>query len=237
VPSNLPVLDRQRPGAGRNRFLSIAILARPESQSGTISAHANLLRAVDQTNRLGEVMLVGGSGQTAGELYEQVALLQQSVSPRRIKVYDNMNAGDVSLLLNRADIFLSSLVGANACKSAPLMAALAAGCATVLRDGRNAAPLQESIHFVASDDTPSGVERFGRMAAAGGLEGIASAGRSWYQRSADWKVVAQQYELALQTRIEVFPAQEPLLAPSSWSMPAPAADVRHLATATACQTR
>ena len=237
VPSSLPVLNRNRPGAARNLPLSVAIIARPGSQSATIRAHANLLRTFDKTNRLAEVMLLGGPGQAAGSLYEQVALLQQSVSPWRIRVYENMKPGDVSLLLNRADLFLSPLGGADACKSGPLMSALAAGCATVLSDGRNAAPLQEGVHFVASDDTPSGVERFGRMAAAGGLQGIASAGRTWYQQYADWKVIAQKYQLALRPPMPVAPAQEPLLAPPLWSLPAPAADVRHLSIATACQTR
>jgi hypothetical protein len=214
IPSTLPVVDRILPRARRDQPLLVAISAQNGSGSETIRAHANLLRTFDKTNRLAGVMLLGGP--VNGEL----ALLEKCVSPNRIKVLENVNPGDVSLLLNRADVFLSAQAGAVAGKSAALMSAMSAGCVTVLREGRDAAPLQEGVHFIASDDSSASVERFARMAADGKLEDIASAGRNWYQHYADWKVIALKFQEALETPMPVALVPELRLATPWWSMPA-----------------
>jgi hypothetical protein len=150
------------------------------------------------SNRLAGVRLVRRQDQSVALVEQEVALLHKSVSARRIQVLEDTQPGEVSRLLSSADLFLSPNGEEMAGECANLMAALAAGCASVLPHGRNSAPLQESKHFVASDDSPSSVERFERMAAGGELAQIALAGRAWYQSCADWKVIAQNYQEALQ---------------------------------------
>ena len=200
--------------------LLVAIILGHELRCETIRAHANLLSALDKGNRLSGVMLLGGADEAGRPFDEEFSLLQKSVAPTRIKVFGNQTPENISLALNRADLFLSPQGGESACKSGSVMAALAMGCATVLRDGRNAVPLQEGTHFIASDDSPSSVKRFERMAAAGELERVATAGHTWYQRFADWNIIARKYQQALQERVPVAPTQKLDLDLALLSLPA-----------------
>ena len=196
IPSNLPINEPATPRVMRKGPLQVAILSK-NAFCETIRAHANLLRALDKTNRLDRAMFLGGSS-SFNESLEEVKLMRKYVSPR-IEVRGESSPEDISLALNRADLFLSPHTGESACKSGDVMAALAAGCPVILRDAKNSAPLQEGKHFIASDDSPSSLERFERMVAAGELEQIAAAGRLWYQQYADWKVIARRYQEVLQT--------------------------------------
>jgi glycosyltransferase involved in cell wall biosynthesis len=220
IPSSLPIVERITPKASRGAPLRIAILGQDGPRSQTIRAHANLLRMLDKTNRLAGAMLMARGRQEVGLLPEDAALLQKTVSPGRVEVLGGADADDISMFLSRADLFLSPYGGEVACKSGEFMAALAAGCPAVLRDGRNTAPLQESRHYIASDDSPSSVKRFERMAAGGELERIAIAGRTWYQRYADWKVIARRYQEVLQPPIPVAFSEEPRLKIPLWRLPA-----------------
>jgi glycosyltransferase involved in cell wall biosynthesis len=220
IPGSLPVVDRTMPGAMQETPLRVAILGQHAPRSETIRAHANLLRTLDKTNRLASVVLMGKGRQASESLKADVALLQKQISPKQIEVLEESGAEDVSMFLSRADLFLSPYGGEIACRSAAFMTALAAGCLAVSRDGHNTAPLQESEHFIASDDSPSSVERFERIAASGELQRIATAGQRWYQQYADWKVVAQKYQEAFQTRVPVELLEEPRLNLPLWSLPA-----------------
>ncbi|HUA67603.1 MAG TPA: hypothetical protein VMA13_03560 [Candidatus Saccharimonadales bacterium] len=221
VPSSLPITERITPKAGQGAQLRVAILGQHGPRSQTIRAHTNLLRALDKTNRLAGAILMERGRQEAGSLQEDVALLQRTVSAGRIEVRGELSPEDVSMYLSRADLFLSPYGGEIACKSGAFMAALAAGCPAILCDGRNTAPLQENRHFIASDDSPSSVERFERMVTGGELERIATAGRTWYQRYADWKVIARKYQEALQTRVPIGFSEEPRPAIPLLSLPVP----------------
>lgn len=202
-PSRLPIIDRNVPGARPDKPLLVTMMTQAGARTEAINAHANLLRTLDKSGRLAGVSVVGGHDQFVGAnaLNETLAELRKNVSPARVQVLEHKKSEDVSRLLSQTDLFLSSHFGEAASDSGTLMPALAAGCVAVLRDGRHSAPLQESKHFVASDDSPSSVERFERMAAGGELERIATAGRMWYQRYADWKVIALKYQEALQSPI------------------------------------
>jgi hypothetical protein len=83
------------------------------------------------------------------------------------------------------------------------MAALAAGCVAVLRDGLDSAPLQERKHFIASNDSSASVKRFMQIISNGEIGRIAITGRTWYQRYADWAVITQKYQELLQGRMPV----------------------------------
>ncbi|MBC8096448.1 MAG: glycosyltransferase [Akkermansiaceae bacterium] len=197
IPSNVPMVERPQFGNGRTARLRVAIFGQYWSRSATVKAHANLLRALDQKKLLGSAMLIGKGLAVNGAMTEDLALLRKCVAPDRIKIVGELSPENISHSLNGADLFLSPYRGELACKSGAFMAALATGCPAVLRDGENAAPLREGEHFLASDDTPSSVERFERAVAEGQLERIARAGRLWYERHADWKVIAQNYQEAL----------------------------------------
>jgi hypothetical protein len=95
--------------------------------------------------------------------------------------------------LAEADIFLSHLSAENACESKAFMTALAARCPAVLRNGVHTAPLQESEHFIGSDDSHASVRRLEQIIADGRLDQIAAAGRLWYERFADWNVIARKF--------------------------------------------
>jgi hypothetical protein len=197
IPSNLPATKRAQSGSRRNGRFRIAILGHHKARCATLRAHAKLLRTWDQKNQLASVTLMG-KGQPAHESATPEAdLLQQCVSRARIEILGKLSPEDVSLSLGRADLFLSHCQGESACESGALMAALAASCPSVLRDGANAAPLNESEHFLASDDSPQDVQRLEQTAAAGRLDHIGNAGRRWYDQYADWKVVAPQFHAAL----------------------------------------
>jgi glycosyltransferase involved in cell wall biosynthesis len=197
IPSNVPTIDRAESGGARPGGFRVAIFGSPRVRLATVNAHANLLRTMNSKNQLASVMLIGKGLNKSQSGVREVQVLQTCVSPSGIDVLGEMTPKDVSLSLGRADLFLSPYPGESACKSGALMAAFAAGCPAVLRDGKNAAPLNESEHFIASDDTPRGVQRLERTAADGHLHRIANAGRLWYERYADWKVVAPQYRQAL----------------------------------------
>lgn len=201
IPSNIPTCRRPGIGNRQNARLRVAIFGQHWSRSATVRAHANLLRTLDQKNVLASAMLVGKGLNPTGPQTEDLAFLQKCVRPDRIEVLGELPPEAVSQSLSRADVFLSPYRGELACKSGAFMAALATGCVAVLRDGANAAPLYESEHFIASDDSQPSVERFERIAAEGHLQRIARAALHWYQQNADWKVIAEKYSEALRNRL------------------------------------
>ncbi len=197
MPSNVPSCERPKMASHRPGRLRVAIFGQNGSREATVRAHANLLGALERKNLLGSAMLIGKGLKAGGSATADVDLLQKCVGRERIEVMGELSPRDVAVSLGRADLFLSHHGGEQACKSGAFMAALAAGCTGVLRDGQNAAPLHESEHFIASDDTPGSVERLEQMRAQGEWPRIAAAGRLWYERHADWKVVAREYREAL----------------------------------------
>lgn len=197
VPSNVPVTDRNNGGSPRNGSLRAVILGTPQARCATVKAHANLLRTLAGKGRLASAMLLGTGNGTTGGMTEDVSLLRQCVSPERVEVVDRLNPLDISRHLAGADIFLSHFSGEMACKSSAFMAALAVRCPAVLRDGENTEPLRESEHFIASDDSHASVRRFEQIIAEGRLDQIAAAGRLWYDKYADWSVIAGKYQQAI----------------------------------------
>jgi glycosyltransferase involved in cell wall biosynthesis len=197
IPSNVPVTDRSHCGRQRNGRLRAVILGPPEARSAAVKAHANLLRTLEAKGILDCAMLLDTGKNDAGALAEDVCRLQQCVPGGRMEVLGQLNPAEVSRHLSEADLFLSPCSGEIACNSSSFMAALAAGCPAVLRDGENTAPLQENEHFVASDDSRVSVRRFEQIIADGRLDQIATAGRQWYERYADWNVVARKYDEAI----------------------------------------
>ena len=197
MPSNVPRMERPKNEGRRQGPMRVAIFGQNGTRRAAVKAHANLLGALRKKNLLAGAMLMGKGLKADGAGTDEVDLLQKCVGRERIEVLGELSPKEVAQSLGRADLFLSPHCGEGACKSGAFMAALAAGCTGVLRDGQDAAPLHESEHFVASDDTPHSVERLERMKAEGHLERIATAGRLWYETHADWRVIARQYQLAL----------------------------------------
>ena len=197
MPSNVPVIPSQPSESRRNTKLKVAIFGLHSSRCEAIRVHSNLLRTLDRKSLLSGAMLIGkGSGRN-GLAGDDMDLLQRSVSRQRIEVLGELSGEDVAKTLGTADVFLSPHPAEFACKSGACMAAMAMGCAPVLRDGKNAAPLNESEHFIASDDSQDSVARFEQSAAAGQLNRISTMGRLWYEQHANWRLVANRYRLAL----------------------------------------
>jgi glycosyltransferase involved in cell wall biosynthesis len=192
-PSLLPILDRSQPNVRSNQGLRVGIFGGQESRVATIKAHTNLIRTMHNKNLLASAMLLGKGSQTGKMGREDVQLLERYIPYQRIEVRSAQSSDDASKFLGRADVYLSHSSGQLACKSSAFMAALAIGCPSVLCDGGNAEPLREGEHFIASNDSPQSVKRFEDMAITGHLARISTAARSWYERNADWKVIARQY--------------------------------------------
>jgi len=197
MPSNLPVTEPAVAASRSNTRLRIAIFDAGEARSATVRAHTNLLTTLDRKQMVANTMLLGNGRNPRGLPNEDLALLQACIPRERIEVLGELAPAAVAEALGRADLFLSHQSGELACKSGAFMSALASGCPAVLRDGRNAAPLNESEHFIASDDSAQSVARFEQMTADGHLGRIGLAGRMWYNRFADWKVISTAYHAAL----------------------------------------
>jgi len=197
IPSNIPALNRSRPNRPPNGKLRVAIFGQPWSRSATVSAHANLLGTLDRNNLLGCAVLLGKSRNPSDPRTDDLALLRKCVARQRIEVLGELSPQEVSRALGQSDLFLSPYRGELACKSGAFMAALAAGCPAVLRDGENSAPLREGEHFLASDDTDSSVQRLAAMTMSNELPRIAASARTWYELNADWKVIARRYQEVL----------------------------------------
>jgi hypothetical protein len=194
VPSNLPKIERAKPGSRRNARLRVAIYGGQASRSATARAHATLLRTLDEKHLLGGAILFGEKTINAESQAGELSFLRKFISCERIEVLGGLNPEKVSEMLGGADVFLSHLSGEFACRSSAFMAALAARCPAVLHDGENAAPLHESEHFIASDDSSASVQRFEKLSADGQLDRVAAAGRLWYERYADWNVITRKYQ-------------------------------------------
>ena len=207
IPSNVPVIEPTEHRPVRGAKLRVAIFGQQWSRSATIRAHSNLLQTLDRNNLLASAMVIGKGLNSGGRLTLDIENLHKCVSPSRIEVLGELRPEQVSRALAGADLFLSHYPGEWACKSGTFMAALAAGCPAVLHDGKNASPLSESEHFLASDDTPPSVERLRGITEHGHLERIAVAGRQWYEQYADWKVIARRYQELL-VRVSESPTLE-----------------------------
>jgi hypothetical protein len=180
----------------RNTRLQVAIFGGQESRCTTVTAHANLLRTLDKKNLLGGVMLLGKETAAPNMTACDVNLLAGCVSRDRIDVMSSLRQGDPASPFGGADLYLSHLTGEQACKSSAFIGALATRCPTVLCRGQNSAPLLENEHFIASDDSLPSVSRFEQLATTGQLDRIAESGRKWYERYADWNVIAEKCHAA-----------------------------------------
>ena len=195
MPSNLPAIGSAKPGRRRQRF-RIAIFGQPSARCATMKVHAKLLRTLDEKNQLDSVTLLGDE-EEARPGAPEADLIQKCISRARFQFLGRLSPTGVSLSLQRADLLLSHCRGEFACKSGSVMAALSASCPAVLRDGENAVPLKVGDHFLASDDSPQGVAQLEQSVAEGHLDRVGAAGHAWYERFADWKVVAPQVRAAL----------------------------------------
>jgi hypothetical protein len=196
TPSSVPVTERSgEEKQNRHTGFRVVIFGKLHSRCATVQAHSNLLHTLEKKKLLASATVLGAADTEASK--RDIQLLQKTVSPERIEVLGQLNAEAASHVLARADLLLSHRTGEAACQSGAIMAALGIGCAAVLRDGRNSAPLNEDEHFIASDDSKASVDRFERMTVSGKLESIAAAGQKWYQQHADWKAVARKYSEAL----------------------------------------
>jgi hypothetical protein len=197
TPSNLPVTDRSKGRSRRNGRVRAILLGDSDSRTATVKAHANLLRTLEAKGRLARAILLETEKNNAGAPTEDERLLRQCVSSERIEVLGQLNPVDASRHLAESDLFLSHCCGEIAYESSTFMAALAARCPAVLRHEANTVPLQEIKHFMSSDDSHLSVRRIEEIVADGRLDQIASAGRLWYERYADWNAIARKYHEAI----------------------------------------
>ena len=214
IPGNLPTIERALVDGGSETPLRVAVLGAPLFRVDAVRRHSNLLRALDQANHLVGVTLIGRRFTTAETSDPDVALLEKYVSSKRIETLGSLGPEQVALALSQSDLILFPFGSRRALKSGSFMSALATGCAAVLCDARDAFTLRERKHFIACDDSASSIERFMQIMTSGELERIATSGRTWYQRNADWNVIAQKYQELLQGHAPVEASRE-----RSWNVP------------------
>lgn len=224
VPGNLPIVERSLPYGGSKTSLRIAVIGEPLFRVDALRRHSNLLRALDQADHVGAITLIGRRFTTAETSDPDVVLLEKYVSSKRIETLGSLGPEQVALALSHSDLILFPFGSRLAFKSGSFMSALATGCAAVLCDARDAFSLRERKHFIACDDSASSIERFMQLMISGELERIATAGRTWYQRHADWNVIAQKYQELLQGRAPVEASRERSWNVPIWSRPARHAD-------------
>ena len=224
VPANLPIVERALVDGDSKTPLRVAVLGEPLFRVDALRRHSNLLRALDQADHLIGVTLIGRRFMTAETVDSDVALLEKYVSSKRIKTLGSLGPEQVALALSQADLILFPFGSRLAFKSESFMSTLATGCAAVLCDAQDAFSLRERKHFIACDDSASSIERFMQIMTSGELERIATAGRTWYQRNADWNVIAQKYQELLQGRLPVEASRERNWNIPIWSRPARHAD-------------
>jgi len=204
-PSDFPPTPQSTRQFRRDRRLRVAIFDQQGFGSTTVESHCNLLRALDRKNLLAIVSLLSKDIIAHDTVKRNKAFLNECVSPDRMAVLGQVSPINVSGFLAEADVLLSNSFGEAACKSGTIMGALAGSCSVVLRDGRNATPLCVDEHFLASDDSPESIKRFEHITTDGQLDRIAKAGRLWYERNADWRIISEKY-LELLDSTATFPA-------------------------------
>ena len=224
VPANLPIIERPQLNGGPETPLRVAIWGEPLFRADTLRRYSNLLHTLDKANRLACVMLIGRRFITSEAVEPDVAFLKKNISSKRIETLRVSCLERVALALSQSDLILFPFGGRVAFKSGCFMSALATGCAAVLCDGKDTFSLQEGKHFIACDDSASGIQHFMQIINSGELEQISTAGRTWYQRHADWNVIARKYQELLQGHLPAEATREHLQNFPIWSQPTP---VRH----------
>jgi hypothetical protein len=193
VSANLPGANSGNAQSGKNGCFRVTISGKTGERTATINAHRNLLRSLRLRNSLAGATLIGEAPKP-GTPQPDLDILQRFVPRESIAISGGTSINVESCSTENPELWLSHVRGELACGSATFMNALASNSVAVLRDGRNAAPLQEGQHFIASDDSESCVRRFEQLAQGGRLSRIATLGRLWYERHCGWRLIASSFQ-------------------------------------------
>lgn len=194
VPSSIPFALRPDYDRQKQPPFRVLLFGQLYSRILAVKAHHNLLAELVE-RRLLEQIIVVGKGAKAGEISSiDVQALLNVVPPAKIKVLGETEPSEIADQFVQADFYLSFCEAYLACKSTSLMAALACGCPPVLREGLNSEPLQAEKHFLVCDGSRQGITNFIRKVENGALKTVGTAGQQWYQKNADWELIANKWQ-------------------------------------------
>jgi len=198
IPSNFP-LDSSPPARTPSASgLRLILFGQTAQRLHSAKAHLPLIRSLQQAGRLAVLHVVGKGAAGGTTASEDVAFLREAAPGVALQVAGNVTLEEAVVKFRESDLFLSFYPASLACKSTALMSALACGCAAVLPDEADSAPLVVGQHFLSCDGSPASVERLLSALGNGGAERIGHAAAAWYRQNADWPIVARRFSALLQ---------------------------------------
>lgn len=194
IPSNIAPLGEAVAGrcnpAGQNRRFRVLIFGQKGARLRTIQAHAKLLRELEKHGRLETVVVVG---KEAAIQSEDVMKLKSILPASRICIRGPLAEVEIARELGAADCFLSFYPASLLTKSTAAMSALANGCPIILKEGANAAPLQQWRHFFACNGSAEAVTELLQALEGEAWGRVRTEGLNWYQANAAWPLVAASF--------------------------------------------
>lgn len=193
IPSNFPLDSAPPTRTPSVDGLRLILFGQTAQRLHSAKAHLALIRSLQQSGRLARLRVVGKGAAAGSEASEDVAFLRDAAPGVALQVAGNVTLEDAVAKFRESDLFLSFYPASLACKSTALMSALACGCAAVLPDDADSAPLVVGEHFLSCDGSAASVERLLSALADGGSERIGQAAAAWYRQNADWPIIAQRF--------------------------------------------
>lgn len=189
VPSNLPAVALDGRSWHEGGPVTVAVFGLEATRCRSVRTHERLLRALDAAGLLREVRVIGrGAGAAAAE----VRGLRSWLPADRVVTTGDASAEEASRRLAGADLFLSCYPSRWACKSGALMAALACGCAPLLREAAAAEPLAADRELLVCDGSDRSVARFVERVRTMPLGPVGQAGWRWQGLHAAWPATAER---------------------------------------------
>ena len=193
IPSNFPLGSSpptRTPSAGGLRLI---LFGQTAQRLHSARAHLPLIRSLQQSGRLAVLHVVGKGAAEGTAVSEDVAFLRSAAPEVALRIAGNVALEEAVARFRGSDLFLSFYPASLACKSTALMSALACGCAAVLPDDADSAPLVVGQHFLSCDGSAASVERLLSALGHGGSERIGQAAAAWYRENADWPIIARRF--------------------------------------------
>lgn len=198
IPSNFPLDAAPPTRTPATNGLRLILFGQTAQRLHSAKAHLALIRSLQQSGRLALLNVVGKGAADGAAASEDVAFLRSAAPETPLRIAGNVTLEEAVARFRESDLFLSFYPASLACKSTALMSALACGCAAVLPDDADSAPLVVGQHFLSCDGSASSVERLLAALGHGGSERIGQAAAEWYRQNADWPIIAKRFARLLE---------------------------------------
>ncbi len=201
VASNLPPALLSRTSGNSSAGYRALVFGQTWSRLPTVRKHSRLLKRLDESGMLEEVLILGKDSRGGSMPSPDVAHLMTLLPESRIKVAGQLGSEDAANVFQNADFVLGGHLARDICKSGALMAAFSLGCPVVLTENSDSNPLEVGTHFLSCDGSSPGVAEFLRVAADGGLERVAEGARAWYEKYSGWDILGRAYASLLKLEL------------------------------------